>query len=577
MLCEYSLAFALPAILSLVLDVHALSFAYATTGVRLFDGVSFRLARGQKACLVGANGAGKTTLLSLLAGELAPDSGTVTVNGRVAWFKQVDAAAVAAGGGADDDDDGDAVDATVESWLEAKAVAGELEFEAVHAIVRALKLPAEARVAALSPGQLQKLRLSCVVLRPGVDLLLMDEPTTHLDLSTVLFLERLVRRSPVAVLVVSHDARFLQATVDVVLELDHATKSLRTTTSSFNDYLLARERRREAAAAAEESRQKRAAALEAESRSLHADGVRGTHFVTGDSAKLQRDFMRERAGRSLHAAGVKARQKQRVLEEERDTDVPGELLEFDLLGGGGGEPVVLLDNEHALSLTDAVFGYGEARQFGPMSLSVNVGERVLILGQNGSGKSSTLAALAGRLPLRAGERDAGRGVRLGVLQQAADCGLDAAQVVIAAVEAAVLPRAVKRDAHFHRLRKIGISHAAALRPIGELSPGLTARLALLLLMVRGVNMLFLDEVTNFVDRGAKDAILAFLPTFAGGIVCVTHDRELMHAVEWSRVLAVRDDGSAIDQQDANALQREIDARSIEADQIVNVLLGPATK
>jgi ATPase subunit of ABC transporter with duplicated ATPase domains len=552
--------------MSLVLDVHAVSFAYATTGVRLFDGVSFRLARGQKACLVGANGAGKTTLLSLLAGELAPDSGTVAVNGRVAWFKQVDAAAVAAG----DDDDDDA-DATVESWLDAKAVAGELEFEAVHAIVRALKLPAEARVAALSPGQLQKLRLSCIVLRPGVDLLLMDEPTTHLDLSTVLFLERLVRRSPIAVLVVSHDARFLQATVDVVLELDHATKSLRTTTSSFDDYLLARERRREAAAAAEESRQKRAAALEAESRSLHADGVRGTHFVTGDSAKLQRDFMRERAGRSLHAAGVKARQKQRVLEEERDSDVPGEQLEFDLLGAGG-EPVVLLDNEHALSLTDAVFGYGDVRQFGPLSVSINVGERVLILGQNGSGKSSTLAALAGHLPLRAGDHNAGRGVRLGVLQQASDCGLDAAQVVIAAVEAALLPRAVKRDAHFHRLRKVGISHTAALRPIGELSPGLTARLALLLLMVRGVNMLFLDEVTNFVDRGAKDAILAFLPTFAGGIVCVTHDRELMHAVEWSRVLAVRDDGSAIDQQDANALQREVDARSIEADQIVNVLL-----
>lgn len=512
----------------------------------------------------------------MLAGDLTPDSGKVSVSGNVVWVKQLMAAS-------DGSDDGDV---TVEGWLDAKASEGKLDFDDVHNIMRALNLAPDVLVATLSHGSRYKLRLCATVLQPGVDLLLLDEPTSHLDLTALLFLERFVRRCPVACLIVSHDASFLQATIDSVFELDSVTKTLRATTSSFEDYLVARDVRRQMAADAEESRQKRAAHLEAEATKLRVHGAAGARHITGDSAKLLRDFRRDRAGRSMHAAGVKARAKQRVLDEERDVDVPGDLLEFDLESAllvndhatttnEDGDPPVQLDQEHALSLLDARFGYdGETpRMFGPLSITINVGERVLLLGRNGSGKSSALAALAGSLPLTDGVREAGRGVRIGVLHQDADCGLDTSQTVIAVMEATTEARKFKRDGHFSRLRHIGISHTAALRPISQLSPGLIVRLALLLLVLRGVNMLVLDEVTNFIDRAAKDTLLDFLPTFAGAIVCVTHDRELMQAIHWTTVQKMRDDGTALEPMAPEALEQEMEERSKEADEAITILLG----
>lgn len=525
----------------------------------MFDDVSFRIERGQKVALVGSNGAGKSTLLALLAGQLQPDSGSVVVSGNVAWVKQLVSEEEAA------------VSDTVEDWLEAKAAEGKLDFQAIHRILRALKLPADASVDTLSHGMYYKLRLCTIALQPGVDLLLLDEPTSHLDLPTLLFLERFVRNCSVACLIVSHDARFLQATIDSVFELDQATKSLRISTSSFDDYIVARDRRRHAAVLAEEQRQKKAAHLEAESEAARAAGISGNHFQTGDSAKLQRNFKRDRASRSLHSAGVKTKQKERVLNEEGDTDVPGDLLEFELTGQASSNVEVNLDVDHALSLIDAQFGYNEQRTFGPLSLTVNVGERVLLLGRNGSGKSSALAALSGTMNLLSGLREAGRSVQIGVLHQNADCGLDPTQSVYSAVEAVI--KTGSRDAPFNRLRHVGISHTAALRPISQLSPGLVVRLALLLLMLRGVNMLFLDEVTNFIDRAAKETLLNFLPNFNGAMVCVTHDRELMTAVKWSRIVKLSDDGSSLEILEPDALEQEIEQYTAEADLAVSLLLG----
>jgi ATPase subunit of ABC transporter with duplicated ATPase domains len=554
-----------------LVDIHSLSFAYPLSGKRLFDDVSFRIEFGQKCCLVGSNGAGKSTLLRLLTGDLKPDSGSVVVSGKVAFVEQV--------GELDDDD------LTVEEWLDARVVDERLDADMVHRLLRALQLRADQVVETLSHGMKYKLRLCATVLEPGIDLILLDEPTTHLDLATVLFLEAFVKRcSAAAFVIVSHDARFLQQTIDVVLELDAGTRTLRSTTASFDDYLVARERRRVAAATAEATRDRKATALAAKAKQLRAAGAAGSRHETGDRDKLLRDYQRDRAGRTMRAAGVKERQLQRVLADEGDRDAPADLLTFRLARDGDAQlddndvdaaaTAVLLDVAHSLSLTDAKFSYkndDSTTTFGAVSLTVSIGEKVLLLGANGSGKSTLLAALAGTMTLDAGRRELGRDVRLGVLPQSADCGLDTRQTPLEALNA-VAP--ANRQAQIGRLRDVGIARLAGSAPIAALSPGLVVRLALLLLTLRRVNLLFLDEVTNFIDREAKSVLLEWLPSYQGGVVCVTHDRELIEAVAWHRMLMVQPLARRVELITTEQLHDDIQRSQQQADEAVSILFDP---
>lgn len=507
-----------------VVDVQNLSFAYEG-GIRLFENVSFRLDHGRKAALVGGNGAGKSTLLKLLTGVITPDSGTVNVNGEVVLVPQV----------APPIEVLDDLAMTVEDWLEEQCVLGSLDFELVHKILRALTLPPKSPAATLSEGQRFKLHLCLAVLRPGVDLLLLDEPTSHLDLSTVLFLQEFVHSTSTACIIVSHDALFLQATVNTIFELDAAKHSLRSTSASYSDYIKARQARQRSAAAFEASKQRKATAIEAQVKRLQSAGTRGTHHDTGDRDKLLRDYQRDRAGRSLKAAGVRQRQQQRLLAEKGDTDVPGEALPFQLILHYDSEPGDLqLDTAHSIALSDAILGHPDGPSYGPLSVSVSVGDKLLILGQNGAGKSTLLASLNGTLPLKSGSLTCGRDIRLGTLSQDDTCGLDVEKTPLQLIDA--YAPLVNSDGQLGRLADAGIWKDAAIRPARLLSPGLRVRLALLLLVLRKINVLILDEVTNYIDRAAKDVLLEFLPSFSGAVICVSHDRELVSSVTWSRIL-----------------------------------------
>jgi ATPase subunit of ABC transporter with duplicated ATPase domains len=171
---------------------------------------------------------------------------------------------------------------------------------------------------------------------------------------------------------------------------------------------------------------------------------------------------------------------------------------------------------------------------GPVDLQVDWADRVAILGANGSGKSTLLAALLGRVPLESGTSTLGSGVVVGEVDQARALFGGTGPLLDAYATAADLVPAEARTV----LAKFGLRAAHVLRPAGSLSPGERTRAALALLQARGVNLLVLDEPTNHLDLPAIEQLESALESYAGTLLLVTHDRELLDVVTTTRTLTV---------------------------------------
>lgn len=161
-------------------------------------------------------------------------------------------------------------------------------------------------------------------------------------------------------------------------------------------------------------------------------------------------------------------------------------------------------------------------------------------------------------------------MRIGVLHQNPESGLDLRATPLAALEAA---SPAPRDAQIGRLARVGISLDAAARPIASLSPGLKVRLALLLLIVRRTNVLVLDEVTNSIDRSAKEVLLDFLPRFHGAVLAVAHDRELLEAINWTRIVMLGAGAKSATEIDHDGLREWMAEAQEEAKRTVDILLA----
>ncbi|MGH9040122.1 MAG: ATP-binding cassette domain-containing protein, partial [Acidimicrobiia bacterium] len=178
---------------------------------------------------------------------------------------------------------------------------------------------------------------------------------------------------------------------------------------------------------------------------------------------------------------------------------------------------------------------GSGFRLGPVDVEVGWGERVAILGPNGAGKSTFIGALLGRIPLSAGRQWLGPGIVVGEIDQAR--ALLAGDVTL---QDAFQRASGLKVAHEARtlLAKFGLGTDHVGRPVESLSPGERTRAVLALLMARGVNCLVLDEPTNHLDLAAIEQLEVALETFAGTVLLVTHDRELLDNVRLDRVLLV---------------------------------------
>jgi ATPase subunit of ABC transporter with duplicated ATPase domains len=508
----------------------------------IFDGLSLTLSGTRRTGLVGPNGAGKTTLLRLLAGVDAPRRGHVALGpgDRIGYLPQEPP-------GPDLTIDRLLGAALGEVWRlhgelvrleprlhepEALAAYGEAQERfgalggwALHAQLDGARdalgiahVPLDAPLGSLSGGEAARALLAGVLLaRPTI--LLLDEPTNHLDLDGLDWLEQFLAAFDGAVLVVSHDRRFLDETVSQILELDAA--GLTAYQGGYTAYREQKARRRERLELDYEAQQKRRRRLEADIAATRGYAKRTENTAGG----LGSDQLKRYAKKVAQKAQARERRLQRDLESESYIERPRRVapLKLTLEGDGSGRLVAALRGVTA--------GWDDPLLH-DVDLTVHGRDRIAITGPNGAGKTTLLALLLGDLEPMAGTVD--RPVRAAALPQGAEAlPADLPAVAFVRAHAHVAEGEARR-----LLGHFGLEGAAALRRLGSLSPGERARTAIAAMVAARAELLLLDEPTNHLDFASLEVLEAALRDYPGAIVAVSHDRAFLDAIGTQRRLRV---------------------------------------
>jgi len=546
------------------------SFSLSTAAQSLLDTVDATLVEGERVGLVGPNGSGKSTLLRSLSlekneldgkidgelgeepyfaitsghihGSLSPkdrEPGSVLLVGQdcLSWralFPTV---------GSEEE----MLEMTVSELLEAAVVDGGYEAMEEAETWRRLTVAADVAlgwntakydktpIGRLSPGSARRAFFAIALHRPTIKLLLLDEPTNHLDLPSVLWLQHTILASKKTVVMVSHDESFLDAVVDRIWDINSDDYSLTVSVATYTDYkrfkLLAIELQRKQYL----EQQLRHQHLSEAANQLKKASKRGEFYMTTDHAKLQRDFKRERAGRSGRRAA--AVEKRLDMEEKIEAVVERTPFHLRLSPVGSG-----LDSSILLDSVSLGYSAGSTQPLSiglPLiSLRVDFGERVAFVGYNGIGKSTLLNTITKTLEPLSGSVHVGRELVIGSLTQ----------------EHESLPRSstprdyisalcnLDRFTAGSRVISYGLTLHQVDSPIEELNPGARVRLILATFSFRRVNVLILDEPTNHLDDEAMQEVVFSLNSFEGTIIVVSHSRDLLNSLKLNRCFRLSVEG-----------------------------------
>ncbi len=518
--------------------------------------VDITLTERSRLAVVGPNGVGKSTLFQVLAGTLAPDRGSVqrapatlsvgllrqeldrsaaeTVRNTVAAAVGITAAeqdledattALATGASGADDRYVDAL----EAWTRL----GAADFD-TRLVVGAADIGLEARLldvhpATLSGGQAARVGLLTVMLS-RFDITLLDEPTNDLDVEGLEMLEAWVDAHLGGLAVISHDRTFLERTVDSVLEIDENRHTAMLFGGGWEAFLEERARARAHAQEAyedyvtERDRLRRRAQRQREWADQGASRA-NKHPADGDKHRRAHNL-----AQTEKLVG-KAKATQRAIDRLVVVDKPWEGwdLRFSIdRAPRSGKVVAALDR--------AVIQRG-SWTLGPVDLEVHRGERVALVGRNGSGKTSLIDALLGRQPVASGSAMLGAGVVVGELDQRRARFVEGDDTLLE-VFMALTGQSVSEARSV--LAKFGLTAAAVDRSAASLSPGERTRAQLAHFQAAGVNFLVLDEPTNHLDLPATEQLESALASYDGTLLLVTHDRRMLENVDLTRSIVLED-------------------------------------
>jgi ATP-binding cassette subfamily F protein 3 len=475
----------------------------------LFENASFAVNYGDRVALVGPNGAGKTTLFSIILKRLEPDAGTV-VRDEWTMVGHLPQEAEANGDETILDVATGRVDELprLEKRLHELEKAGDvsspeyLEAHAKHDALNDAQVETKAKkmlrglgfhdadfdrkAREMSGGWIMRARLARLLVM-GPDLLLLDEPTNHLDLLALLWLQNYLKNYSGAVLLISHDREFMDEVVTQVHEISE--RKLVDFPGNYSDYLRQREERYEQQLAAYKNQQREIADLQA-----FADRFRS---IPSKASQAQ----------------SKLKQIERMEQIEKPL-APRKPFRFQI-------PPPPRGGQRAVSLHGIHMAYGATKVYSGLDLTIERGERTVLVGPNGAGKSTLLKILAGVAGFQKGERDLGHNAKIGYFSQHRAATLDPEKSVLDEVlsgapemrddEArAVLGSFMFRKDDIYKLTKV-------------LSGGEKSRLNLVKFLVDPPNLLLMDEPTTHLDIHTVESLTLALERYEGTLVFISHD------------------------------------------------------
>jgi ATP-binding cassette, subfamily F, member 3 len=490
----------------LVIDDLSLRVA----GRLLLDGASARVPDGARVGLVGRNGTGKTTLFRLIAGEIAPESGEVSIPPRA----RIGRLSQEAPGGAET-----LLDVVLAADTERAALLGEAETaHDPHRIaeiqtrlvdIGAHAAPARAAeilaglgfshddqsrpCAEFSGGWRMRVALASVLFSQP-DLLLLDEPTNYLDLEATLWLEDHIARYPRTVIVISHDRDLLDTAVDWTLHLDAGKLTLyRGGYTSF-----------------ERQRRERQA----------------LDVKLAKKQEVQRKHLQAFVDR-FRAKATKARQAQSRLKMLAKLEPVAAVVADEVRPIRIPPPVKLL-SPPIIALDGVAVGYEPGHPvLRKLTLRIDDDDRIALLGSNGNGKSTLVKLLAGKLAPMSGQVTRAQKLEVGYFAQHQLDELNGGESAYGHLRT-LMPDETEAKVRA-RAGFIGFPGAMADTPSGELSGGEKARLLLGLATFAGPHLLMLDEPTNHLDIDSRAALIEGINDYPGAVILVSHDRYLIEA------------------------------------------------
>ena len=489
-------------------------------GRTILDGATAAIPPGARVGLIGRNGAGKSTLMKAIIGQIEPDGGEIEMprRTRLGYIAQ------------------DAPSGTAspfETVLAADAERARLIDEAEHCTdphrlsdlherllaIDAYSAPARASRILLGLGfdedmQAQpldsysggwKMRVAlAALLFSGPDVLLLDEPSNHLDLESTLWLENFLRGYAGTVLVISHERDLLNNVVDTILHLERGKLAIYA--GGYDSF--------------ERQRAERAAQIAAARAQQDAQRARLQDYIARNSARAS----------TAKQAQSRAKMLARMQPIAALADDPS--LSFDFPSPSELKPPLI-------TLDMAAVGYSDTPVLRRLNLRIDPDDRIALLGRNGNGKTTLARLLAAQLPAMEGEIHASGKMRVGYFTQYQVEELHGDDTPLQHMTRAMTgktPAAVRAQ-----LGRFGFSGDKATTLVAKLSGGERARLALALITRDAPHLLILDEPTNHLDVDAREALVQALNGYDGAVILISHDR---HMIELTADRLVLVDGGA---------------------------------
>ncbi len=510
----------------------------------LFENVNVKFGEGYRYGLIGANGAGKSTFMKILCGALEPSAGNVSkdVNERMAYLRQdqfayeemrvLDVVMMGHEELWSAIQERDAIyanpEATEDDYMRAAELEGKVgEYDGYTAESRAGELllgvgiPTSQHngpMSEVAPGW--KLRvLLCQALFANPDILLLDEPTNNLDINTIRWLEEVLNNRDSTMIIISHDRHFLNQVCTHMADLDYG--KITTYAGNYDDFMEAAQQARERQSQANAKAKERIAELQT--------------FVRRFSANASK--------------AKQATSRLKLIDKLKPEDVKPSSRQYPWIRFDYDEKQKL--HRQAVEIENLTFAYegGERKIFDNLTLTINGGEKIAVIGENGVGKTTFLKLLMGELQPQYGTLKWAEKAKPGYYAQDHSAEFAGTQSltdwIVGYARASIEEGGDLETLVRGTLGRLLFSGDEQKKAVNVISGGEQGRMLFGRLMLQKPNVLVLDEPTNHLDMESIEALNSGLEKFNGTLVFVSHDREFVSSLA-TRVLEVKGDGRIVD-------------------------------